>query len=343
MIRRINMIPYSRFAVIAAACSLLLQGCNTFNVVKTIPAGTDLNQITSDASNNESRSVQAFFSAFSDNYQTILKLPSYSFSIVGPATGPGSYGGDVYAFSSGGQLLVVQLGGTATGRTSANLADSVAQTGYAASWPAFFAAAYNANTNAGVLNSVPTVKDAGKDSSGLIGWGRWTSAVTLVNGTQIGCCSDNQSVHYIFGTASPNGAIPLSGLATYTLVGGTSPTLSDGSAAPGVLTSGTVGVVWGGATANTHIALDLQGTINGYTFLVQSPVGNDSPVVYDPVTRTFSGSWEQVGSAALSSASGFFAGSSAQALALTYSTPATVGGVPSSTVFIQGAAGFRRQ
>jgi hypothetical protein len=192
------------------------------------------------------------------------------------------------------------------------------------------------NTNA-VNQSIAAIRDAGNDI--FLGWGRWTDSRFISAGVEVpGCCSENKSAHYVFGAATPNDNIPNTGfVATFNLLGATAPTISDGSSAPGTLTSGTVAVSFNGATANTRMGVNLAGTLNNLPFTVQSPGTTLTPTIpYDPVTRSFTMTNSIVDG---SSISGFLAGPTASHVGLTYATPRQVGG---STFQIQGAAAFIR-
>jgi hypothetical protein len=88
-----------------------------------------------------------------------------------------------------------------------------------------------------------SITDFGND--GIIAWGRWTGNVTgMANIDGLLAVNENysanQGLHYVVGM--PTAQMPTVGSATYTLLGATSPTYVDGSAAPGTLTSGSLNV-----------------------------------------------------------------------------------------------------
>lgn len=190
-------------------------------------------------------------------------------------------------------------------------------------------------------NMRTTVANVGVDTSGVLSWGRWTHPNQYDHGTlAAGCCGPNTSFHYVYGTVTPNAEIPATGTATFNLAGATAPTMMDGSLSPGSLNAGsTVGVVWGGASSSTQIGVDLSGAIGGHAFQVQTPGGSTNPalsgVTYDSASRSFSGTTPDDGAFA-----GFFAGSNASHVGLTYTTPVISGAVSIGTV--QGAAAFKR-
>jgi hypothetical protein len=74
--------------------------------------------------------------------------------------------------------------------------------------------------------------DAGSDP--YMSWGRWTAGsakVTMLGFTSNVALGENQSIHYLVGV--PTVTMPTSGSFRYELLGSTSPTVSDGSMAPG--------------------------------------------------------------------------------------------------------------
>jgi hypothetical protein len=78
-------------------------------------------------------------------------------------------------------------------------------------------------------------------TDGILAWGRWTGNVTgLVNADGLLTLNEtygpNQGLHYVVGTPTP--VMPVTGTATYALMGATSPTFVDGHAAPGTFSGG---------------------------------------------------------------------------------------------------------
>lgn len=188
-----------------------------------------------------------------------------------------------------------------------------------------------------------TVKDTGIDADGILAWGRWTDPSLYVHSAvSEECCDANKSLHYVFGAATPNANLPTSGSAIFHLVGATSPTLDSGVLAPGTLdASSTVGVLWGGAD-ETVIGFDISGQIGGIPFVVHTDGGSADPslssISYDSTTRSFSGLTPDE-----ASVSGFFAGTNATHIGLTYTAPVSgeVDGNPVAGT-VQGAAAFKR-
>ena len=196
------------------------------------------------------------------------------------------------------------------------------------------------NINA-VNRSIAAIRDEGNDN--ILGWGRWTDARFTSAGVVVpGCCSENKSAHYVFGAATPNANIPLSGTAMFNYHAATSPTLTSGINAPGTLSNASqVGVSWGGASTNTKIGISLQGSFTtpglvAVPFSVSTAGGAANPLngglAYDAATRSFGGIITG------GSVSGFIAGPQATHVGLTYH--ATVAGA--ITGIAQGAAAFKQ-
>ncbi len=195
-----------------------------------------------------------------------------------------------------------------------------------------------------------SVKDVGNDS--ILGWGRWTDPNFISAGAvQAGCCSENNAAHYVFGAATPNANIPASGTATFNLIGATSPTLDGGVNPPGRLSNTSqVGVVWGGASADTKIGITLQGSFTGQlnnavvNFSAGTAGGAADPLngglAYNPASRSFGGAITS------GTVSGFIAGAQATHVGLTYQAvvaapPGTFNGAAFNGM-ASGAAAFKR-
>lgn len=201
------------------------------------------------------------------------------------------------------------------------------------------------------MPTLVTIKDTGSDA--ILGWGRWTGDAYMRKGViQAGCCSENKSAHYVFGAATSDSVIKSmprgftsADVVTFSLIGASSPTLADGSFAPGTLnaTTSKVGVLWGGASALPKIGVELYGTINNLPFTVKSLGGASTPmstnIVYNPATLSFSGNNQFVDG---SKVSGFFAGKDATHIGLTYT--ASVQGFTTTPAIreVQGVAAFKR-
>jgi len=330
------MTNYGRWIVLAVASAMLLEGCAS-TTGELVPSGENLNTIVSNTNYKSQIDIPHITPVYN-----LVDIESLEYSLAVPGFSLITGAGGVLAFNVN-RLAVVEL-------VQGQGEQVVVSTGLPqGDWNDLGFPQIDATfANVAIWNTaIYSVVDTGIDSTGQVGWGRWTSPITYSYLTQIACCNNNESVQFVYGNPTPNNAIPSTGTATFNLIGNTSPTISDGSVAPGTLTSGHVAVLWGGATANTRLGVDLQGNIGGTSFTIESPgyptVTLSSPISYNPTTQSFSGSFlASVGNPNLNQVSGFFAGPSASLIGLTYSTPATVGGTLSSTVSVQGAAAFRR-
>jgi len=184
----------------------------------------------------------------------------------------------------------------------------------------------------------------------ILGWERWTSGTVTA-------CADNtcstqvnrtltaeQGLHVVYGVPATN--LPTSGTYNYALAGATSPTVANGSVAPGtLLPNSTMSVTFGGA--NPNVGANLNVTMIGTTsqtenYQVQGtmPLNNvkfDSGGLTLAVTNT--GASTLCGSGCAGSIGGFLAGPGAAGLGIFYQ----IGTSASSPTLISGAAGFKKQ
>ncbi len=113
------------------------------------------------------------------------------------------------------------------------------------------------------LNLAGTQADFGT-LDGVIAWGRWIGQINLTTGgtTTSVTLSSNDGLHYVIGLPTPAASMPTGVTYTYDLIGGTRPTLANGSIAPGVLNSASL---VGDFTAN-RVTVNLSATAGGSTF-----------------------------------------------------------------------------
>ncbi len=109
------------------------------------------------------------------------------------------------------------------------------------------------------------VAQSGTDPETGLTWGRWSGGVAIVTagGAQQPLSLDGRSLHYIFsGVQNGPVALPLTGSATYDLIGSTSPTDNAGNV--GTLNSATLAANFTNRTVDTNVNLTIAGqTING--------------------------------------------------------------------------------
>ena len=128
-----------------------------------------------------------------------------------------------------------------------------------------------------------TVSQFGIDlDTGLV-WGRWSGGVAIVNagGQQRPIDLSGGSLHYIF-SGQQNGpvSLPLTGTATYDVIGSTSPT--DQSGHTGTLGSATLAANFTNRTVNTNVNVSIAGqTIAG--------TANDVPIYREQYFSAFRG------------------------------------------------------
>ena len=109
----------------------------------------------------------------------------------------------------------------------------------------------SATINGGTWSLGGSHADFGTD--GILAWGRWIGNVSSSNFCE-GACTDNLSAnqgwHYVVGL--PTASMPQSGQATYSFLGGTSPTYTDGTFAPGTV-NGSLSVDFGQQTVGVNL------------------------------------------------------------------------------------------
>ncbi|HEY2337455.1 MAG TPA: hypothetical protein VGI18_08850, partial [Burkholderiales bacterium] len=143
-------------------------------------------------------------------------------------------------------------------------------------------------------------------SDGVLAWGRWTGTVDL-NGAPM-TYSANQGLHYVVGMPTPT--MPISGSATYTLMGASQPTYMAGNTAPGTLTGASLTATFLSTAVNLSLSMTV--AMPDRTYLMNgSGTGSGSSFTLSPSTSgCFSG--------CSSTVFGFFAGASADRVGLTY-------------------------
>jgi hypothetical protein len=177
-------------------------------------------------------------------------------------------------------------------------------------------------------------------SGSIIGWGRWISSYR--NGCALLEIAANQGFHYVAGQPAPAPVLNR-GEATYTLIGGTRPTGSDGGT-PGILNRATLFADF----TNARVAAALNVSYGGQTYDVSTPGGANASgaaqagMQLNRGQATFGGSALAV-TGCMTPAScgatvhGFLAGPAAERAGLIY---AITDGAPTLTV--TGAAALRR-
>jgi len=188
------------------------------------------------------------------------------------------------------------------------------------------------------------VVQSGFDPDTGLTWGRWSGGQAIVTngGQSVGLDLHNTSLHYIFaGAQSGPVALPLTGTASYSVLGSTAPT--NGTGAVGTLNSATLnanftnrtvdaavnigiaGQTWTGTATNMPIYRDQ--FFSAYSGAPVAGVPNPAPLII--------GCSPSCGSGATGSFSGFFAGSSGQRAGMMYN----LGGNQGAIAFGRGPGG----
>jgi hypothetical protein len=156
--------------------------------------------------------------------------------------------------------------------------------------------------------------DFGTD--GIVAWGRWIGPVSIVGSLCEGTCQNtdytaNQGLHYAVGTPTPS--LPLTGNASYTLLGATQPTYIDGSTGPGTLT-GSLTVDFGAFTVSTNLNVAMPDA--SYSIRGDSIIASGSAFFFGTTGNGLSCTGPS--SSCGARVDGFFAGASAERAGLGY-------------------------
>lgn len=187
-----------------------------------------------------------------------------------------------------------------------------------------------------LLQRVTAIAAADVGTDGVLEWGRWISGNPLVEGnatTQT--LTDTDSLHYVIGQQTPsailNALATQPGMITYTLEGhGTAPT--NGTTA-GVLNSGQLQVNFAAGTVGVNLSVGM-GT-QSYSINDAGRLTTGS-AVFSLANLSTTGTGGACAKSCSTNASGFFAGSNANKVGLTYAISDTGQGT------VRGAAGFGR-
>jgi hypothetical protein len=181
---------------------------------------------------------------------------------------------------------------------------------------------------------------SGSAIGGILGWERWTDGtITACVGSSCSShqLSSNQGLHVITGMPATN--LPTTGTYNYVLAGATSPTVANGSVAPGTLQpNSTMSVQFG---ANAGVSANLNVGINAETYNVHTT----TPMPLNNVKFDSGGLTIPVNSGVLcpapckGSIGGFLAGLGATGLGIFYQ----IGNATTPATTISGAAGFKKQ
>jgi len=149
-------------------------------------------------------------------------------------------------------------------------------------------------------------------SDAIVKWGRWANGTATVDNLAV-TLSANQGFHYVLGV--PTAVMPTAGTASYTLLGGTSPTETSGTWTPGTLTNASLSVNFGALT----VASTLGVSINSQVFNMTGSGALSGSGFSSSLSGTGSGCF----SGCSGSVSGGFFGTSAERAGIAYSITST--------------------
>ena len=151
--------------------------------------------------------------------------------------------------------------------------------------------------------------ETGFDTVTVLRWGRWAGgdvSIALSDGTDVSQNIDSQSIHWISSADNSTPVMPVSGVATYSLVGSTSPTDNLGNT--GVLGSATFSADFTNMAVDSSLLININGSTwtaagqGGIGPAVQMPahlfLGNYATVAIDGITvgtGVFSGFFSEPG------------------------------------------------
>ena len=202
-----------------------------------------------------------------------------------------------------------------------------------------FAAPYRTGGHQSYALGTASVAQSGMDPETGLVWGRWSGGVATVTsgGTQQSLPLNTSSLHYVFsGVQNGPVSLPLTGTATYDLIGSTSPT--DGNGNVGRLDSATLAANFTNRTVDLGVNLTITGqTINASALGVPiyreqyfSAFRGNAPQGI-PVPQNLIINCQPACSNPVGSVDGFFAGRSGQGAGMMYNLNGA-----------SGAAAFRR-
>jgi len=177
--------------------------------------------------------------------------------------------------------------------------------------------------------------------AGVIEWGRWVDGPTTAGGWANNLTfSGTQGYHYVIGEMTPLASMPTSGSYTYSLLGATSPTFTDGiggGLGAGKVTAASASVNFGSLMLSGSMNLAFNGGSNTYAISFPSQsISNNQYSGSGTMTKT-AGSIDVCGPHCIVTAKAFFAGAGASHLGYAYQASTTTTGM-----YMDGAAVLKR-
>jgi hypothetical protein len=187
-------------------------------------------------------------------------------------------------------------------------------------------------SGAGDTGSLSTGTVAVTASDGIIGWGRWIGTYTTTGPASQILTPPGGVIDYVVGI--PTAVMPTTGTATYSLMGYTSPTDSNGL--PGYTVSGSLSANFANSTVGVNMSVANPATTT-YTFnnTATTPFAIAAGSTFSGTITTTSSSPTYCTIGCTTSVNGFFAGTNASRAGLSYS----ISDLGNS---IQGVAAFTR-
>ncbi|MDO8989383.1 MAG: FecR family protein [Sideroxyarcus sp.] len=164
-------------------------------------------------------------------------------------------------------------------------------------------------------------------TDGIIGWGRWVGDMTVAFSPLT-----NATFDYVIGI--PTAAMPTTGTATYSLIGYTSPTSTDGST--GYSVNGSLAVDFAATSAQVGVDMTVANTTDSYGINGLASIAAGASTFNGFISTTATNGCFSGCSASIN---GFFAGANASRAGLSYSI---FGTGSSGFDSIQGVAAFAR-
>ena len=184
---------------------------------------------------------------------------------------------------------------------------------------------------------------------GILKWSRWTNGTVNDENNNVVTLNGNQGLHIISGTPASN--VPTSGTYTYDFIGGTKPTIADGSVAPGTLNPNSrVAIAFAPLITNSRVGVDLNVGIAAENYNILTPGGVANPNLSgigltatggfsgSAIPVTFTGAGIACPEGCLASVDGFIAGNYATHLGIVYQ----LGSASAPTKMVTGAGAFGR-
>lgn len=160
-------------------------------------------------------------------------------------------------------------------------------------------------------------------TDGILGWGRWDGSyyITDINGTST---LTTGTFHYVIG--QPTAVMPTTGLATYSLLGYSNPTASDGST--GWSVKGDLSVDFANPVSGLGITMNVSNTSNSKNYAITGTGLAVAPTISGSVSTT------GCSITCFTAINGFFAGTNATRAGLSYQI--------NDLVTVEGVAAFAK-